>query len=376
MGADIIIVGGGVIGASAAYHLRARGAEVLLVERDRICSGETAKSGGFVQTHWDRLSEIRLVAHSREIFQHWRERIGGDCGYVQNGYLHVTGKRKEGNVRATHQMILDEGLESHWLTPAELTQLQPLLNTDDLVGGAYEPTSGWADPVATTQSLADAARRRGAEIREGVTVLGISHAGGRVTGVTTSDGFLACRVVVVAAGPWTPALHIDAGVPLPIHLDRGQVCYLSRPNGLPEKEIGFYDETTGLYTHANGDTNLVGIDWPFDPIHDPADYVREVDAAYLRAARWKLTHRFPLLRTSQLVRGVVGIYDFTPDGQPIIDGPLGVAGYYVAAGFSGIGFKTAPATGLGIAELVLDGRATSVDIEHLRIARFATRVSA
>jgi len=89
-----------------------------------------------------------------------------------------------------------------------------------------------------------------------------------------------------------------------------------------------------------------------------------------------LTHRFPLLRTSQLVRGVVGIYDFTPDGQPIIDGPLGVSGYYVAAGFSGIGFKTAPATGLGIAELVLDGRATSVDIEHLRIARFGARAPA
>jgi sarcosine oxidase subunit beta len=116
--ADIIVVGGGVIGASAAYHLRARGADVLLVERGAICSGETAKSGGFVQTHWDRLSEIRLVARSREIFQHWRERIGGDCGYVQNGYLHVTGTRKERAVRATHQMIVDEGLESYWLTPS------------------------------------------------------------------------------------------------------------------------------------------------------------------------------------------------------------------------------------------------------------------
>jgi sarcosine oxidase subunit beta len=371
MSADIIIIGGGVIGTSAAYHLRARGADVLLVERDSICSGETAKSGGFVQTHWDRLSEIRLVARAREMFQHWRERIGGDCGYVQNGYLHVTGTQREGTVRATHQMIIDEGLESYWLTPAELTQLQPLLNVDDLVGGAYEPASGWADPVATTRSLADAARLGGAEIREGVTVLGISHAGGRITGVETTDGFLACRVVILAAGPWTSALHIDAGVALPIQLDRGQVCYLSRPDGLPEKEIGFYDEMTGLYTHANGDTNLVGIDWPFDPVHDPAQYVREVDPAYVRAARSKLCHRFPRLRTSQLVRGVVGLYDFTPDGQPIIDGPLGVSGYYVAAGFSGIGFKTAPATGLGIAELVLDGRATSVDIEHLRIARFA-----
>lgn len=370
-GADIIVIGGGVIGASCAYHLAARGAEVLLVERDRIGGGETAKSGGFVQTHWDRLAEIRLIAHAREVFRDWRERIGGDCGYVQNGYLHVTGARREAAVRATHQMIVDEGLASHWLDPRELVQLQPLLNVDDLVGGAYEPTSGWADPVATTRSLADAARRAGARIREGVTVLAIAHAAGRITGVATSDGELGCRAVVLAAGPAAPRLHIDAGAALPIQLDRGQVCYLSRPGGLPDKEIGFYDETTGLYTHADGDTNLVGIDWPFDPVDDPASYAREIDAAYLRAARSKLAHRFPRLLTSQLVRGVVGLYDFTPDGWPIIDGPLGVAGYYVAAGFSGIGFKTAPATGLGLAELVLDGRATSVDLEHLRLARFA-----
>jgi sarcosine oxidase subunit beta len=100
MSADIIIVGGGVIGASAAYHLAGRGADVLVLERGGIGSGETAKSGGFVQTHWDRLSEVRMIARSREVFAHWRERIGGDCGYVQNGYLHVTGSKHEASVRA------------------------------------------------------------------------------------------------------------------------------------------------------------------------------------------------------------------------------------------------------------------------------------
>jgi sarcosine oxidase subunit beta len=367
--ADILIVGGGVIGVSAAYHLASRGAKVLVFDRGGVCSGETAKSGGFVQTHWDRLSEIRMIARSREIFQSWRQRIGGDCGYVQNGYLHVTGTKRERGVRATHQMLVDEGLESHWLDPLELKRLQPLLNTDELVGGAYEPTSGWADPVATTRSLAAAARDRGAEIREGVTVTAIAHAGGRITGVETTEGAIGCSTVILAAGPWTQSLHI--GPPLPIENERGQVCYLSRPNGLPEQEIGFYDETTGLYTHANGDTNLVGIDWPFEKVPDPAHYDRELDPAYVRAARFKLAHRFPPLLTSKLVRGVVGLYDFTPDGQPIVDGPLlGIAGYYVAAGFSGIGFKSAPMTGLAIAELVLDGRATSVDIEHLKLARF------
>lgn len=368
--AELVIVGGGVIGASAAHYLMEKGArDVVLLERGAIGSGETAKSGGFIQTHWDRRSEIRMIAKAREVFQDWSDRVGGDCGWVQNGYLHVTGTKREAGVRATHRMLLDEGLESHWLDPAGLKELQPLINTDDLVGGAYEPTSGWASPVATTRSLVESARRRGARICEGVTVHEIRHAGGRITGVATSDGAIACRVVILAAGPWVPSLHV--GEPLPIQLDRGQVCYMTRPDGLPEREIGFYDEVTGLYTHADGDTNLVGIDWPFDDVAHPEQYTRELDPEYLRGARWRLAHRFPRLRTSKLVRGVVGLYDFTPDGQPIVDGPLGIEGYYVAAGFSGIGFKSAPSTGLGLAELVLDGRATSVDIGHLRLARFA-----
>jgi sarcosine oxidase subunit beta len=370
--ADIVIVGGGVIGASAAHHLAEKGArDVVLLERGAICSGETAKSGGFIQTHWDRRSEVRMIAKAREVFQQFGERVGGACGWVQNGYLHVTGPKREAAVRATHRMLVAEGLESHWLEPAELKALQPLLNVDDLVGGAYEPSSGWASPTMTTRSFVDSARRRGVEVRDGVTVLEIGHAGGRVTGVETSDGPIACRAVIVAAGPWTPALHVDRAAPLPIQLERGQVCYLDRPDGLPEREIGFYDEVTGLYTHPDGDTNLVGIDWPFEQVGQPDDYARELDPEYLRGARWRLAHRFPRLRPSKLVRSVVGLYDFTPDGQPIVDGPLGLDGYYVAAGFSGIGFKSAPSTGLAIAELVLDGRATSVDIEHLRLSRFA-----
>jgi sarcosine oxidase, subunit beta len=379
-GADIVIIGGGVIGASAAHHLAERLAErgardVVLVERGAICSGETAKSGGFIQTHWDRLSEIRMIAKAREVFQHWDERIGGTCGWVQNGYLHVTGTRREASVRATHQLLLDEGLPSHWLDPVQLKELQPLINTDDLIGGAYEPSSGWADPVATTRSLVESARRRGVTIREGVTVHEIRHAGGKITGLATSDGEIACRVVIVAAGPSTPRLHVDREAPLPIQLERGQVCYLDRPGGLPEREIGFYDEVTGLYTHTEGDTNLVGINWPFELVTDPEHYDRELDPEYLRGTRWRLAHRFPRMRTSKLVRSVVGLYDFTPDGQPIVDGPLGIDGYYVAAGFSGIGFKSAPTTGLAIAELVLDGRVTSVNIDHLRLSRFYASAS-
>ena len=177
--------------------------------------------------------------------------------------------------------------------------------------------------------------------------------------------------MILAIGPWTSTLHCDPRVHLPIRAERGQVIYADRPGGNPQRELCFYDEATGLYTHADGNTNLVGLDWDFDHVWGPDDYARDPDPKYIEAALVALGYRFPALARSRFIRGVVGLYDFTPDGLPIIDGPFEIDGYYVAAGFSGAGFKSAPATGLGLAELVLDGRATSVDIEFLRLSRFA-----
>ncbi len=368
--ADIVVIGGGVIGASTAFHLASKGAKgVVLVDKGAIGSGETHKSGGFIQTHWDHPGEIKLIAKARETFQHWGDVVGGDCGWEQKGYLHVTGTEREATVRRTHQMLLDFGLPSHWLEPAELAERWPLLNVDGLVGGAYEPTSGWANALATTRCLAEAARARGVDVREHTRVERILHDEGSITGVATERGTIGAPIVILAAGPWTPALHV--GAPLPIQLERGQVCYFDRPDGLPDREIGFYDEITGMYTHPDGDTNLVGIDSPFAVLTSPDDYKRDLDPEYLEAASRALAHRFPKLAGAKLVRGVVGIYDFTPTGQPIIDGPIGLAGYYVATGFSGTGFKSAPATGLGLAELVLDGKPSSVDLSHLTLSRFA-----
>lgn len=361
-----MIVGGGVMGASLAYHLGLRQAgRVLLLERGAVCSGETARSGGFIQTHWSSRDEVRLIAYSRTWFQEHAE----ECAYQQTGYLHVTGAEREPAVRDIHEMLLELGLESQWLSPPEVKKLQPLLRVDDLVGGAYEECSGWANPIETTRWLAS---QSGVAVCEGVTVLQISHRGGRIQGVETSAGFVACGQVALLAGPWTPQLHPNPARPLPILAKRGQVCYFDRPGGLPRRELAFYDEVTGLYTHTDGETNLVGIDWHFSPVWAPHFCEPQVDADYVQAAQEALAHRFPSLRLSRPVRGVVGLYDFTPDGHPVVDNRLGLDGYLVAAGFSGAGFKSSPAYGLALSEMLLDGESTTLNLDFLRLSRFDT----
>jgi len=127
---------------------------------------------------------------------------------------------------------------------------------------------------------------------------------------------------------------------------------------------------TGIYTHTDGDTSLLGIDFDFTDVWDPNRYNRTIDEDYVEMALGALAHRFPILGTAQLVRGVVGLYDFTPDGHPIVDGPIGIDGYYVAAGFSGAGFKSSPMMGLGLAELILKGKAETVNIDFVSFARY------
>ena len=163
---------------------------------------------------------------------------------MKNGYLHVTGEDNEATVRQTHEMLLAEGIESHWLEPREIKKLQPILHCRDLTGAAWEPQSGWADPVAAIRSLAKGAQANGVEIEEGVTVLQIAHKSGKIVGVETDKGFVSTNTVVLCAGPWTPLLHPLPSVPLPIRARRGQVCYVNRPNGLPKVELAFYDEIT------------------------------------------------------------------------------------------------------------------------------------
>jgi len=242
-----------------------------------------------------------------------------------------------------------------------------------VAAAAYEPTSGYADAIMTTRGFAEAAQRLGAEVLEGTTVTALETSGGRITAVRTDGDLLTAPVVVCAANTWSPALLRTAGIDLPVTSRRAQTAYFARPASYAGPHPVILDTTTALYTRAHGDDQILGgaADETGASPSDPDGYDERADPEFPGAVSARMGRRLPSLAGLPLVRGEAGLYDMSPDTRAIIDGAPGVSGLYLAAGFSGTGFKKAPAVGLGLAELIAAGRATSVDLAPFRFSRYA-----
>lgn len=371
---DAIVIGGGVIGASTAFHLAKAGVgRIALVERRTICSGNTRKSGAIVRMHYSNDPEARLALASLPYFQHWSELVGGTCGFRPTGFAILVGpenlERLERNVTRLRAL----GADTRVVSPAELREVMPALQTDGVAAAAYEPSSGYADAVMTTRSFAEAAQRLGVEVLEGTPVTALEGSGGRITGLQANGELLSAPVVICAANTWSPGLLRTIGVELAVTPRRAQTAYFERPDGYAGPHPVVLDTTTALYTRAHGDDQILGgaADETGTSPSDPDQYDETADREFPGAVSARMGRRLPSLANLTLVRGEAGLYDMSPDTRAIIDAAPGVAGLYLAAGFSGTGFKKAPAVGLGLAELVTAGRATSVDLAPFRFSRFA-----
>jgi len=371
---DAIVIGGGVIGSSIAFHLARAGAgRVALLERDAICAGNTRRSGAIVRMHYSNDPEARLALASLPYFQHWDEKVGGDCGFTPTGFTILVGPENLDRLHRNVSRLQALGVDTRVLGPDDLREVVPALQTDGVAAAAYEPTSGYADAVKTTQAFAAAARRLGVEVLEGTSVIGIAVSGKRVTGVLTASERLDAPVVVCAANTWAPALLRTAGVALPVTPRRAQVAYFERPATYSGPHPVILDTTTALYTRAHGLDQILGgaaDESGASPVN-PDDNDPNADQGFPEAVMRRMGRRLPTLARMPLARAEAGLYDMSPDTRAILDATPEVAGLYVAAGFSGTGFKKAPAVGLGMAELVMQGRATSVDLLPFRIGRFA-----
>ena len=374
---DIAIIGGGIMGASIAWHLAKRNAgRVTLFERATIAAGASGKTGALLRRHYSNEPEALLAQRSYEVFRDWPNIVGGDCGHVPTGLIVTvpTGPGHEENLERLRRNIELQnrlGIDSRLVTADELRDLQPFARFDDITMAAYEPTSGYVDAIAATRSMAIAAQRAGARIVERCPVQRIGVEGERVVGVETTDGFVPAGTVICAAGPWSTRLLATAGVRAPISAWRVQIAIVQRPLELEEPHLVYVDTVAGMFCRpwAPGRT-LIGIGGGDQHAEvDPDTYEERNDPDYIPAVIAAISRRIPAMARASYLHGHAGLYDMTPDAHPVIGG-AGVEGLYIAAGFSGAGFKKGPAVGQCLAELILDGRATTVDLTPFRLERF------
>jgi sarcosine oxidase, subunit beta len=363
LGANIIVIGAGVVGCSLAFHLARAGARVHVFDKGGICAGMSARSGALVRMHYTFAPEAELAWKSHHYFRNWSDIVGGQCGFVETGFAVVVDERNAPRLRANVAMLQRIGVNTEVMTAAELRQREPNAFVDDVALAAFEPQSGYADPVATTESLAAAAKRHGADFSTNTPVARIAHRGGRAAGVVDGAGRVhEADAVCVVAGPWTDALLAPLGMKIGIKSERAQIAFFRRPPQL--KHCIYIDTIAGSYFRPHGDDlTLAGLGgWKPEAEANPDDFRESNDADFVAAVRKRLAQRIPAMADAPYSHGHAGIYDVSPDARAVMGPVPGVDALFVAAGFSGTGFKTAPAVGASMAELILTGKSTTVDL--------------
>jgi sarcosine oxidase, subunit beta len=367
--AEVAIVGGGVMGASIAYHLAARGiGDVVLLERGTLGCGPTGRSTAILRRHYSQPLLVRMAEHGLRTYSQLEDAVGAHCGFLRTGLLVGVDPRDRGALEHNVAVARAEGIAMELIASDDLAELEPRIDAGALEY-CLEPEAGYCDPYLATAGFAAAAQRSGAEIAEGVTADAVAPGE-----VQTSAGTVLAGSVVVAAGPWSPPLLAPLGYELPIRAARAEVGRFRLPAGFGPQLPALADFSAHqLYFRPSepgfievGSLNPEHAERPIDPDACPEGAetaTLEVFAEGLRA-RVRGTER------GHWRGSWSAIYDVTPDWHPAIGRVPGADDVFVAAGFSGHGFKLAPAVGLSIAELVCDGRATTFDLAPLDPARF------
>ena len=366
MSADVVIVGAGVIGAATAFHLSLLGAgEVLVLDRETVASGMSCRSSALVRMHYTFGPEVELAVRSDAMFGAWPDLVGRPGCVRRTGFVRIVSPGEEAALRANVAMQRSLGARAEVIDAAGLKEVAPGLRADDVECAAWEPDGGYGDGAVVTGDLLAAARARGVRYRPHSPVTSLLTGGGRVTGVELAGGREYAGTVVLAAGVWSPPLLRTAGVVLPIETELHRVAVLAHGAG-EGTPVACIDSVTQTYfrPEAGGAMTLVGAfagQRGWDP--DAAAAAAGEDLAPLVQAA---SHRVPALEDAGIVRGVTGVYDMTPDARPLLGRLPGLDGVIVAAGFSGMGFKIAPAVGEGIAGLIAGAPAGSVDLAPFR----------
>jgi sarcosine oxidase, subunit beta len=370
--ADFVVIGGGVMGASTAYHLAKRGASVVLLERESFFGlGATGRCAGGIRHQFATEVNIRLSLHSLRMLDELEAETGQPALVRKCGYLFVLTREDDLAVfQKNVELQRSLGVMTEWLSGDDVRRMIPLCEFPDAIAGTFYAKDGLADPNSVVMGYINAARRLGTQCLTDVNVTGISVQGGggagEITGVETTQGFIATSIVVNAAGPWSALIGRMAGLEVPVVPLRRQWLTTTPLPAVPADFPFVIDFAQSLYFHREGEGLLTGMS---NNAEQPG-WDQSVDLD------WELVHleaamqRLPALERAGIVSRWAGLYEVTPDAHPIL-GPTPVEGFYLVTGFSGHGFMHGPICGKLMAELILEGQAHTVDISTLALSRFA-----
>lgn len=371
---DVLVVGGGIVGLSAAYALAGRGAEVTLFEKGSLGMGSTARSAGGIRSQFETPVNVDLSLASKQVWNEFEETFGVDIAYRKTGYLFLARSREVADgFRETVRMQRDRGTNSEFLDPEEATAHCEGLLADRFAGATYNPDDGFADPNLAVQGYAGAVREREVDVRTGTAVTDVLVEDGEVVGVETDDGTHDGEFVVNVAGAAAHRVAAMAGVDLPVSPRRRQVAVVEPTRPVPEDDPLTIDLERGSYfrPERDGDAIVGGHFSERDPDVDPDRYDESMDLGWAATAvEHAADYADYFDEETRIKRGWAGLYAVTPDNHPVIEETL--PGFVVAAGFSGHGFQHAPATGEVVADFVFEGEPKLVDVSALTADRFET----
>ena len=371
--ADVVIIGGGIVASSIAYHLSELGcSNVLIIEREpQQGMGSTAKSMGGVRAQFATPINIKMSLYSIDLFSRFEEATGHTAGYRPHGYMFVATKQShldylETNLRQQRACGLNN---AEMVTREDIVKTIPQLVATDVIGGSFCPTDGFVDPYSVMTGFAKRARQHGVRLWVETEVTGIDVDNGKVTGVTTSRGYVATRVVVNAAGPWAALVARLAGVEIPVEPLKRQIVKTEPFEQLSSALPMIIDMSTGFHFRPEGSSFLLA--WP-DPeqVHG---FKTDFDYGFIEKILTKAVSRVPDFADVEVNprRCWAGMYEMTPDRHSIIGRAPGVEGMFLANGFSGHGVMHSPATGKIISELIVNGVTSFTEASMLRAERFA-----
>ncbi len=371
--ADAVVIGAGINGASVAYNLMKRGLKkVIVLEKHLIASGGTGKSAAFLRQHYSNEELVRIVKRSVDIFRNFDEEIGGDCGFVQCGWVFLIPEYVSEAFSANLAMQQRLGVDTREISKEELKEMDPRLDLSDVHRACYEKTTGYADPHDSTYCYVQRFREMGGELRQMTPVQGLIVENGAVKGVKTARGDISTGTVVNAAGPWAHLVAKWAGLNVPIQVTRETEIILGSADVGGPPKMAFSDMAKAIYYRPDGKARSLlgrGFPKPYEYV-DPDNYKEEADPEFIEDASGRLVQRFPAFENALFMNAYAGLYDVTPDWYPILGKVDELEGFYMCAGFSGHGFKLGPCIGELMAEEVVDGKAHTVDISRFNLRRF------